>query len=184
MNTSDYPAQWERTARTRDGVAFRIRPIRPDDLERERSFMAGLSSTSRYNRLMSVVREVPLNLLDRFVHVDYHRSMAFVAVIGEPQNENKNENERIVGVARYAAGAQNADSCEFAVAVADKWQSRGVGAILTRLLFEYARTQGFRRVFGLILGGNTRMAKLAEFLEMDTHRAPEDGTLLEASRAL
>jgi hypothetical protein len=61
--------------------------------------------------------------------VDYHSSMAFVAADGEE------EHERIMGVARYPADPNpNGRDCEFAVAVADAWQARGVGATLTRLL--------------------------------------------------
>lgn len=176
--TSGYPAQWEHAACTRDGVAFRIRPIRPDDLERDRRFIINLSTPSRYHRLMGAVREPPPALLERFVHVDYRDSMAFVAVTGE------SEDERIIGVARYAGTAKEDGSCEFAVAVADAWQSRGVGTILMRVLFEYARSQGFNRVFGLVLSGNQRMLKLAEFLGMQTQHCDRDGMLVEASRHL
>jgi len=35
----DYPAQWERVAYTRDGVEYRIRPIRADDAPRDRAFI-------------------------------------------------------------------------------------------------------------------------------------------------
>ena len=177
MSVVDYPAQWTRVEHTLDGVEYRIRPIRAEDLQRDRDFIMGLSEESRYTRMMGTMREPSADLLERFVHVDYHRDMAFVAVISEQ------ENERIIGVARYAADNSGPD-CEFAVAVMDAWQARGVGATLTRLLFDFARTQGVHKLHGDIMVSNGRMVELVHWLGMKTEHSPNDGTLLEASREL
>src|SRR4051812_43070860 len=134
-----YPVEWERVAATRDGVSFRIRPIRVDDESLERRFIVRLSPESRYKRMMYAMNEPSPDLLHQFVHVDYQKDMAFVALIDEPPNEE------IIGVARYASDRLGPD-CEFAVAVADAWQARGVGAALTRLLFEYAHAQGISKI--------------------------------------
>jgi hypothetical protein len=50
------------------------------------------------------------------VKVDYRRTMASVAMIGN------GDAEQIVGIARYAAMGDQELDCEFAVAVADDWQ--------------------------------------------------------------
>jgi len=168
---------WSRTAVTRDGVAYRIRPIRPDDAARELEFIRTLSDESRYRRLMHAVHEPSPELIDRFVNVDYSRSMAFVAVTGA------GERERIIGVARYASD-DSSGACEFAVAVADAWQSRGIGTMLTRLLFDYAKAAGLKRAYGTILADNARMIGLAHWLGMETHVAPDDAKLMVASRRL
>lgn len=175
VQTPSYPADWERTATTRDGVAFRIRPIQPDDESRERQFIVRLSPESRYKRMMHVVKEPSPEMVYRFVHVDYKHDMAFVALIGEPPDEE------IIGVARYAQD-RNGPDCEFAVAVADAWQARGVGATLTRLLFEYAHGQGIRKIYGEILADNNQMIDLVHWLGMNTRICPDDTTLVEASR--
>ena len=172
----DYPADWESTATTRDGVAFRIRPIRMDDESLERQFIVRLSPESRYKRMMCAMKEPSPQLLHRFVHVDYKRDMAFVALIGEPPDEE------IIGVARYAQDPSGAD-CEFAIAVADAWHARGVGATLTRLLFEYAHVQGIQRIYGEILADNDEMIDLVHWLGMNTRLCPEDQHLVEASRS-
>ena len=85
------------STRTSDGVPYHIRPIRPDDAARERAFINGLSPQSRYQRFMHNLREPGDAFIEKFVNVDYHRTMALVAVIGEGAAE------RIIGVARYAA---------------------------------------------------------------------------------
>jgi len=173
----DYPSDWERPARTIDGQEYRIRPIRPDDAQRDRTFVAGLSSESRYKRMMGAVRELAPALLQRLVNVDYRRDMAFIALTGS------GENELIIGVARYSADEQGSDH-EFAVAVADDWQGRGVGTQLTKMLLEYASQQGIRRLHGDILLGNRQMIELAHWLGMKTRQSPRNPGVLEAVREL
>jgi len=151
---------------TSDGVAYHIRPIRPDDAGRERAFINGLSPESRYQRFMHNLREPGDALIEKFVNVDYQRNMALVAVTGEGAAE------RIIGVARYAA--DNDDTCEFAVAVADDWQCRGIGTTLVPLLFEHAARAGFRTIYGTILADNRRMIELSEWLGL-TVDAPRTG---------
>jgi acetyltransferase len=177
VNRADYPAQWQRIARTRDGIDYRIRPIRIEDAERDRAFIIHLSEASRYKRLMGSLREPSPALIDRFVRVDYHHDMAFVAVVDQLGVE------RIIGVARYSAVPDETDA-EFAVAVADDWQSRGVGMTLLRLLFEYAKAQGVCRVHGLIFASNDRMLDFARKLQLKIRSLTDDPTVLEAARDL
>jgi GNAT superfamily N-acetyltransferase len=143
-------------------------------MERDREFIAGLSEISRYRRMMGSMRAASPSLLDRLVHVDYRHSMAFVAVVGGPYHE------LIIGVARYAAESAR-DGAEFAVAVSDAWQARGVGAHLLLHLADYAREQGLARLWGTILADNVPMLRLAHRLGMATRHSPEDGTLVEAT---
>jgi len=145
---------------------FSIRPIRPDDAERERAFINGLSPQSRYQRFMHNLREPTDAFIESMVNVDYRRTMALVAVTGEGTAE------RIIGVARYAADTD--ESCEFAVAVADDWQCRGVGTTLVPLLFEHAALAGFRTIYGTILADNHRMIELAQWLGL-TVDSPKPG---------
>jgi acetyltransferase len=170
-----YPSDWERSAETRDGTPFHIRPIRPDDEDRERRFIIQLSPESRYRRMMNAMREAPPELVHRFVNVDYDRDMAFVASIGDPPDEE------IIGVARYAHDVQGPD-CEFAVVVADVWQARGVGATLMGVLFEYAHSKGVHRLHGDILADNAKMIDLAHWLGMNTTLCADDQCLVQTSR--
>jgi acetyltransferase len=172
-----YPAEWERMATTRDGTAFRVRPIRADDEDRERQFIRRLSPQSRYRRMMNAMKELTPELLERFVHVDYVHDMAFVALTGEPPDEE------LIGVARYAQDRRGTD-CEFAVVVADAWQARGVGATLMGLLFEYAHARGVHRLHGEILADNAQMIDLAHWLGMETQHCVEDPCLVQASREI
>lgn len=175
VDTREPPLSWPLHCETRDGIEYRIRPIRADDLERDRLFIEHLSDSSRYNRMMGLARKPSAELLDHLVHVDYHGDMALVAVVGEATAET------IIGVARYEG---KPDASEFAVAVADEWQSRGVGCTLARLLFAYAKTQGVRRIYGVIFANNVQMLKLAEYLHMTVRRTSYDDSIVEAWRTL
>src|SRR6185312_5084544 len=68
MSTVNYPAEWKRVAHTLDGVEYGIRPIRADDLLRDKDFIMGLSPESRYTRMFAVMREPSAALLEQFVH--------------------------------------------------------------------------------------------------------------------
>ena len=168
--------KFPRTAHTSGGDPYRIRPIRADDAQRERDFINGLSTQSRYQRFMHSVREPDDALVDSLVNIDRHRTMALVAVTGT------GDQERIVGVARYAA--DNDQECEFAVAVADEWQCRGIGTTLARLLFDYAASEGFQTIHGTVLADNQRMIELAEWLGLTVDAARDGENTVRAWRNL
>ena len=159
------------------GVNYRIRPIRPDDAERERAFILSLSPDSRFQRLMYTLREPSAEFVARLVNVDQHKDMALVAVLGDGPDE------KIIGVARYSADEVGPD-CEFAVAVADEWQCRGIGSSLTKMLFEYATHEGFRSIYGTVLASNQRMLELAEWLGLTVESPVSGQTTVRAVRRL
>lgn len=136
-----------------------------------------LSPESRFQRLMYTLREPSAEFVARLVNVDQHRDMALVAVLGEGAEE------KIIGVARYAADPDGRD-CEFAVAVGDAWQCRGIGSTLTRLLFEHAQREGFRSIYGTVLASNQRMLELAEWLGLTIEPAVAGQQTVRASRRL
>ncbi len=65
-------------ATLRDGTRVTIRPIGPDDAQREQAFVRGLSPESRYFRFMTTLRELSPEMLDRFTHPDPAREVALV----------------------------------------------------------------------------------------------------------
>jgi acetyltransferase len=156
-------------------VPFRIRPIRVDDEQLDREFIIRLSPESRYRRMMNAMLLPPAEMLYRFVHVDYERDMAFAALAGDSPEE------QIIGIARYAHDPTG-PACEFAVAVADTWQKRGVGTTLMQILLEYAHACGIREVHGEILADNQRMIELARWLGMKLRYHPQSAGLVEATR--
>jgi acetyltransferase len=141
---------------TSDGTPFRIRPIRSDDARREVEFINRLSTHSRYQRFMHHMREPADSLIARLVNVDYHRTMALVAVVDD------GDEERIIATAQYAADDER--ECEFAIVVADDWQCRGIGSQLAPVLFAYAAEEGFETIYGTVLADNARMIDLSRWI--------------------
>jgi len=177
QDPAGYPSTWERAALTLDQRPYRIRPIRPDDLARDREFIMGLSEESRYRRLMHAVKEPSSDMLDSFVHVNYCSTMAFVAIVDGP------DGEQFIGVARYASTGSPQEA-EFAVAVADDWQRSGVGATLTRTLIDYARERGIHQLHGDVLVDNSRMLDMVRWLGMNVRSQPGSPGLVEATQSL
>lgn len=160
-----YPAQLTRELDIA-GERLTVRPIRPSDAAIERAFVHDLSFDSRYMRFHCGLVELSPAMLVRLTQIDYSREMAFIAL------RERAGREQAVGIARYVAD-NAAESCEFALTVADDLQGHGVGTALMRLLIEYARGKGLSRMFGYVLSENCKMLEVARALGFGV--APYDG---------
>lgn len=118
-------------------MSYSIRPIRPDDKDALASFTRGLSDKSRLRRFLGPKPKLSARELVYLTEVDYRRHVALVAV---------DEADRIVGVARYAAGPDEVASADVAFAIADSWQGRGLGTALGRQLVATAAINGMREL--------------------------------------
>ena len=172
-----YPAELMQLLALRDSTRVVVRPIRPEDRQIEREFVQGLSNESKYFRFMSALRELNEAMLDRFTQIDYDREMAFVALVCE------NGRETEVGVARYVVNA-DAISCEFAVAVADAWQHRGLGSLLIRSLVDVARNRGLQTMEGIVIAGNYRMLGVMNALGFSIQSEPGDASVKRVTKHL
>jgi GNAT superfamily N-acetyltransferase len=152
-----------------DGSHVLVRPIRPEDRERESEFIERLSPESRHFRFLGEMRGASPALLDQLVNVDYRKDMAFVALVHD------NSVLREVGVSRYSTSGDDGH-CECAVTVADDWQHRGLGVVLMRHLIDVARRHGFHQMFSMDAASNEPMRDLANYLGFDRKRDPEDAT--------
>jgi GNAT superfamily N-acetyltransferase len=154
-----------------DGTHVLIRPLRPEDREREQAFIRRLSAGSRRNRFLGEIRDASPALLDQLMDVDHHSTMAFVALVHD------NGELREVGISRYSADSEG-KRCEFAVTVADDWRHRGLAVVLVRHLIDVARREGFRALYSVDLPENDEMRELASYLGFSRATDPDDGHLV------
>lgn len=168
MAVHPYPADLVRKVLLPKGDEVILRPIRPEDAEMEQDFVRALSDDSRYYRFMDALRELPRSLLVRFTQLDYQREMAIVAIKTDSDGQ-----EHQVGVARYITNPDG-ESCEFALAVADDWQGKGLGRTLMRYLMDIAASRGYRVMEGEVLSVNGNMLGLMTSLGFEVHTAPDD----------
>jgi len=169
---SDCPAYLLSSSfKSKNGVWLTSRPIQPEDAERERAFIKNLSPETRYRRFMSTLNEIPSSQLHHFTHIDYHHTMAFIALLKKTGEE--------IGVCRYAANPteKTPDACEFAIVVTDGWQGQGIGRHLMTRLIAAAKEQGFMRMTGDFLANNTRMLNFVSRLGFKLSTHPEDHCL-------
>lgn len=172
-----YPAHLDKHIVLSSGVTCNVRPIRPEDAEIEKAFVAALSNTAKRYRFMNTFRELPPEMLARFTQIDYDREMALIAVI------SWNGAEKEIGVARYVMN-MDGESCEFAITVADQWQGKGVAQALMDELMDYARYRGLRIMHGEVLAENQKMLSLARKLGFEVGTPKDDHTLKTISRRL
>lgn len=148
-----------------------LRPLRPDDIDHEMAFIAGLSTETLRLRLQysgsSVSRADAARLLD----LDYHDRMAIGAFVGDATEE------RLVGVSRYARVA-GSDEAECAIVVADGWHGRGLGTELMRSLGRAALGHGIKSLMGESMAENQRILTWARRFGFEVHTEPHSGGML------
>jgi acetyltransferase len=165
-----YPVHLVKKVQLNDGTDIVIRPIRPEDAEIEAKFVREMSKESKYFRFMSSLRELSQEMLVRFTQIDYHNEMALIAVA------QKGTAEEQIGVARYVTNLDKT-SCEFALAVSDKWQNRGIARKLMRNLVEVARDRDLEKMEGKVLSNNFKMLELMTSLNFQITNDPEDAAV-------
>ena len=165
-----YPAELVERWALRDGTQVAIRPIQPEDRQIEKDFVHNLSDESRYFRFFNAIRDLSETALTRFTQLDFDKEMALIAVICE----NRRETE--IGVARYSINPDGR-SCEFAIAIADAWQRKGIGSKLMHSLMDAARSRGLETMEGWVLSGNSRMLALMHDLGFAIDANADDPTL-------
>jgi acetyltransferase len=173
-----YPAALEAVERLRDGSEVTLRPIRPEDAQRETAFITELSDESRYLRFLSLVRHVTPEMVARFTQIDYDREMAIIATRRDPDDE-----EEIIGVARYVRDP-NPASAEFAIVIADRFQRMGIATKLMGRLMVHARFAGIVRWHGLVLAANSSMLELMKRLGFDVYPVHDDPSVVDVVKDL
>lgn len=154
----------------RDGRRVLIRPIRPDDIERNARFIKQLSPASKHFLFLGGISELSDVALRQLCDPDHANDMAYIALgIDTETGEARDQ----VGVCRYA-GADPAKGAEISVAVADAWQGQGLGKILLHHLIDYARVHGIPRLYSTDAANNDRMRRLAHAVGFFEHRSPDD----------
>jgi acetyltransferase len=163
-----YPKEWERRLLLPDGTHIFVRPVRPDDDALFRDFAKGVTEEDARLRFFAPKKELSVADLDRLVHIDYARAMAFVAI--------EESNGKMVGVVRLHAEA-NRESREFAITVRSDFKGHGLGWMLMQLIIEYARTLGLRVIEGRTLHENKTMLKMCQEFGFELLMDPEDAAV-------
>lgn len=153
-----------------------VRAVRAADAERERAFVQALSRESRYYRFLTGGR-VSDEVIDLFIESNAGLALVVTAQVnGLPV---------IVANGNYVVTpGEDGEVGEFAVAVADDWQGKGIGRRLIQRLRDAAVGAGLHLLRGDVLSENRRMLALMREFGFSTRRNPEDSLLYEVKLVL
>ncbi|MFI7130545.1 GNAT family N-acetyltransferase [Nonomuraea sp. NPDC050153] len=160
-----YPAHWEADVVLADGGTAHVRPIKPADADRLRSFYSRLSDESIYFRFFGPRPRLSDREVERFTNVDYVNRVALIATIGA----------EMVAVIRYDRTGPG--EAEIAFLVEDAHQGRGVASVLLEHLAATARENGIERFVADVLPANMRMTGLLRQAGYTAQSQFEDGVV-------
>ena len=173
-----YPVHLIDVVRLIDGSRITIRPTLPQDLELQREFFRSLSTEGRYRRFMVPLNELPEVVAQRFISIDYRSHVALLAEVFDDGREI------MIGEARYVLDEHDPATSEFALAVADDWQGRGIGRVLLARLEREAAASGIRRMLADTLYDNKAMRALAASSGYTVRANREDARLVKLEMQL
>lgn len=170
-----YPREWERTIVLGDKVNVFVRPVRPEDENLFRDFLARISPEDLRLRFFAQVKEFSHAFIARLTQIDYGRAMALVAI-----DERSGE---LIGVVRLHSDP-DFHSGEYAVLVRSDLKGRGLGWKLMELIISYARSIGLSEIKGQVLSENRQMLDMCTALGFEITPDPADATLRIAKFSL
>jgi GNAT superfamily N-acetyltransferase len=150
-----------------DGTHLTYRAIAPDSAPALQRFHHRLSGRSIYLRFFGAKPELSDRKAGYFTNVDGINRFALVAL--DPERP-----EEIIAVVSFDREGDS-DRAEYAAAVEDRWQGRGLGLALTHRLIEAALKRGIRIFTGVVLPRNARMLNLLRDLKLPERLRYEDG---------
>ena len=130
-----------------EGVPVWVRPVVPSDREGLRQGYREMSRTSRYMRFFTAGAEISAERARYFTEVDQRDHVAWCAV--EPVS-----NLRGYGIARFVRDTGQPDRADFAIALIDEMQGKGLGTILLAALYLLAQARGICELRSEVLPDN------------------------------
>jgi ribosomal protein S18 acetylase RimI-like enzyme len=164
----EYPENLETWRSTKTGQRVFLRPVKISDEPLLKEFFYSLSDESLYQRFISARKDIPHQVLQRFVAVDYFQKMMLVAVMEE------HDKVSICGLGQYDI---NSDmfTAEVALVVRDDCQNRGIGAELLSYLAYLAKKRGLLGFTAEVLAGNDPVFRLFNKMGFAVEKRSESG---------
>ena len=166
-----YPAQWERELVMKDGGHAFARPIRPDDEPGIYRMLQHVTQEDLRLRFFAPIKEFTHQFIARLTQLDYARAMAFVAVDAAGE---------ILGVARLHSDSIY-ETGEYAILLRSKLKGRGLGWALMKLLIEYGKAEGLKRIAGQVLQENTAMLSMCRDLGFKAKTDPAEPEICDVT---
>ena len=145
-----YPSEEERRVTLKNKAQVLLRPSRTADAPLVQDLFFRMRPQDVYTRFFQQLRSLTLEMAEHLCSVGYDHEMAFVATVGE------DEDERVVGTASYFVDASTG-LADVGYMVDSAWHGVGLGTALQARAIEYARAHGVRGFKADVLRGNDPM---------------------------
>ena len=174
-----YPAELEERVDFDGHTSVLVRPIRPEDEPRLRTFFADADPKDLRFRFFITRRELARSELARFSQIDYEREMAFIAVAPDEHRNEGSADTNMLGEVRVVTDPDNLRA-EFAIMVRSDLKGRGLGHVLLAKMIGYLRSRETAVLAGECLSQNSAMTKLARGLGFNVTPSDDGQTMLFA----
>ena len=164
----EYPEDLEVRKTTRAGLNLLLRPVKISDEPLLKELFYSLSDESMYQRFISARRDIPHELLQDLVAVDYFTKMVLVAVI------EMDGRELICGLGQYGMN-RDMYTADVALVVRDDCQKKGVAGEMLAYLTFLAKRQGLLGFTAEVLAGNEPVFRLFKKMGFDVSKRNEEG---------
>ncbi|HQL83735.1 MAG TPA: GNAT family N-acetyltransferase, partial [Spirochaetota bacterium] len=164
----EYPEHLETYRRTRSGLKLFFRPVRISDEDLIKDFFYSLSDQSLQRRFMTIRKDIPHKLRQKFVIIDYSHEIVILACVV------KNDMEVIVGIGQYVKW-DDKNYADVAFAVQDDYQGKGIGTELLDYITLLAKNEGLQGFTADVLGENRPMQALFDKMGYHVEKKIEDG---------
>ncbi|HWQ88410.1 MAG TPA: GNAT family N-acetyltransferase, partial [Desulfitobacteriaceae bacterium] len=130
-----YREELETYKTTKSGLEIFLRPVKISDESLLKDFVYSLSDKSLYFRFSSKRKDMPHERLQELMAIDNTKGLLLLAIT------RREESEQVVGIGQYHL-SENDYSAEFAFAIRENYQNKGIGTVLLSYLIYIARKNG------------------------------------------
>ena len=149
----------------RDGTPVLIRRLLTKDITLYPDFLREVTAEDLRLRFFASMQKVSEDLIDKLVHYDPARAMAFIAV--------DEQSQKMLGVVRLHDDASG-DSGEFAILVRSRLKVHGIGWLLMKRMIEFAKSKGLKTAHGQVLAENITMLTMCNELGFHVEGASDE----------
>lgn len=146
----------ERHVTLRDGEKVLLRPLTPQDGALYPDFLSEVTADDLRLRFFAPMRQVSPDLIERLIHYDPQKAMAFIAVA--------EATGRMLGVVRLHDDPGRGGTAEFAILLRTRLKGHGLGWLLMKHMIANAKAKGLTTVHGQVLSENATMLQMCEEL--------------------
>ena len=166
-----YPEEYVTQRTMKDGTPVILRPIKPEDEPMWHDLLRSCSMETIWSRFQYLFKQTTHDMATRYCFIDYDRELGIVAEV-EEEGQRK-----LIGVGRLVADVDH-ETAEYAALVADQWQGRGLGGLLTDYCLEVATTWSVKHLVGETTRDNTRMLAIFRNRGFEINGEQEEDAIL------